>query len=150
MVMVKHNFIFTPGKWLGEGRIQLNMVEEELSFFTRWKVEEEENGEIECTQEIQVKGLSDVMINRFVFSNIKADSFSVLMENYAVGKVEGKGFINDEKIGWEFRAEEVGFEGFEFYDKQPDDTYHVHGEFSTQEDLRTEVRGKVWKQANQE
>ena len=52
--MIKHDFIFSPGKWLGEGKIQLNMVDEDLVFFTRWKVEEETNGEIECVQEIQV------------------------------------------------------------------------------------------------
>jgi hypothetical protein len=147
-MVIKHGFIFSPGKWLGEGKIQLNMVDEDLAFYTRWKVEEEENGIIECTQEIQVKGLSDIMMNHFIFSDITPDSFSVVMENYAVGKVAGKGFINDNKIGWEFRVEEIGFEGFEFYEKQEDDLYHVHGEFSTQEDLRTAVLGKVWRKVN--
>ena len=110
----------------------------------------EENGEIQCTQEIQVKGLSDIMINRFVFSDITQSSFSILMENYAVGKVEGKGFINEERIGWEFRVEEIGFEGFEFYERKEGDVYHVHGEFSTQEDLRTAVLGKIWRQTHPE
>jgi hypothetical protein len=145
--MENHDFIFSPGRWLGEGKIQLNMVEEDLAFFTRWKIEERaSDGLIECTQEIQVKGLSDVMINQFVFSNLEPKIFSVLMENYAVGKVAGKGFINEKMIGWEFRVKEIGFEGFEFYEKQTDELYNVHGEFSTSDDLRTTIHGKIWRQ----
>lgn len=145
--MERHLFLFSPGKWLGEGKIHLNMVEEELLFFTRWKIEEkEEKGRIICTQEIQIKGLSDIMINQFSFFDITSSGFSLDMENYAVGKISGKGFIQEKRIGWEFRVQETGFEGFEFYDKQTDELYFMHGEFSTPDDLRTKIKGKIWRQ----
>lgn len=145
--MVQHAFIFVPGKWLGEGSIELNMIEEKLHYFTRWKVGETEGGGIiECSQELQVKGLSDLMVNQFIFSELQGDTFSVLMENHSVGKVEGKGFIRPNMIGWEFRVPALGFEGFEFYEKQEEGLYHVHGEFSTQDDLRTVLHGKIWLQ----
>ena len=55
--MSDHTFILTPSQWLGEGKIILNMVQEELSFFTRWNVATKDStGLIECVQEIQVKG----------------------------------------------------------------------------------------------
>ncbi len=145
--MEKHLFLFSPGTWLGEGKIHLNMVEEELVFFTRWKIQEKNaEGCIECTQEIQVKGLSDIMINQFMFFDITPFEFHLGMENYAVGKVSGKGFIKEDKIGWEFRVKETGFEGFEFYEKQTRELYHMHGEFSTPDDLRTKISGKIWRQ----
>jgi hypothetical protein len=139
--------MFSPGKWLGEGKICLNMVEEELVFFTRWTIAPEEDGFIECEQEIQVKGLSDVMTNHFRFSNIHAPSFSVFMENHAIGKVDGDGIVNESLLGWEFRVKELGFEGFEYYEKQPDDSYLMQAEFATVDQLRTVIRGRIWKQA---
>jgi hypothetical protein len=146
--MSSHLFILTPGCWLGEGKICLNKIEEELIFFTRWKVGEKESGQIECIQEIQVKGLSDIMTNHFFFAEFSLQGFSVLMENHAVGKVAGKGFIRPDRVGWEFRAKEIGFEGFEFYEKESDELYHVHGEFSTSDggdELRTAIKGKLWR-----
>ena len=144
---MNHLFIFSEGVWLGEGKIYLNMLEEELVFFTRWKVEgKDPDGCIKCTQEIQVKGLSDIMINHFVLSDFSTTSFAILMENHAVGKVDGTGVISSDRLGWEFRVKEIGFEGFEFYEKKSDDLYSVHGEFSTSDDLRTTIRGKIWRQ----
>ncbi len=149
--MEKHSFIFCPGVWLGEGKLQLNMLEDELIFFARWKIEERDGqGCIECTQEIQVRGLSDIMINHFIFSAITSSSFSVSMDNHAVGKVSGTGTCHAETIGWEFRVPEIGFEGFEFYEKQSDELYHVHGEFATTDDLRTSIHGKIWRSKNKE
>lgn len=151
--MESHLFILSPGHWLGEGKICLNKLDEELFFFTRWKVEKKESGLIECIQEIQIKGMSDVMVNHFFFSEFSSHDFSVLMENHAVGKVTGKGFIHSDRIGWEFRVKEIGFEGFEFYEKQSDEQYNVHGEFSTSDagdELRTIVRGKIWRKYEKE
>lgn len=146
--MTQHSFMLFEGIWLGEGKIYLNMLEEELIFFTRWKIEKKDNdGRIACTQEIQVKGLSDIMTNRFVVSDCTPQGFAVFMENHAVGKVTGKGVIGPERIGWEFRVREIGFEGFEFYEKKSDELYAVHGEFSTNDDLRTVVHGTIRRQA---
>ncbi|NGX47877.1 MAG: hypothetical protein K1000chlam3_01262, partial [Chlamydiae bacterium] len=33
-----HLFLLSPKKWLGEGKIKLSMVEEELDFITRWNL----------------------------------------------------------------------------------------------------------------
>lgn len=143
-----HSFILSPGQWLGEGKIQLNMVEEELGFFTRWTVgHPDSTGKIECTQEIQVKGLSDIMLNEFVFYDLTPGQFSVELENEALGRVEGSGVINDKVIAWEFRLNDLGFEGFEFYEKQPDDSYLMRAEYATSDQFRTLIQGKVWKKA---
>lgn len=146
--MHPHSFMLLPGKWLGEGKISLNMIQEELTFFTRWTVEEKEDGCVESVQEIQVKGVPEVMLNHFRFGEIQPTSFSVFMENHAIGKVIGKGMITDLLIGWEFRIEELGFEGFEYYEKQLDGSYLMQAEFATVDQLRTSIRGRIWKKAS--
>ncbi len=142
-----HPFLLTPSSWLGQGKIQLNMVAEELGFFTRWNIEKTDpNGRIECTQEIQVKGLSDVMHNEFTFYNFNGGEFSIDLENQALGKIVGKGLINEKVIAWEFRIEEIGFDGFELYEKQEDQTYSMRAEYATSDQFRTLIEGKVWQQ----
>ena len=151
--MAKHPFILKPGHWLGEGKITLSMMEEnELAFFTRWKVPlADETGRIDALQEIQISGLSDVMHNQFAFYDLSRQSFCIELENQSIGKVVGQGLINKEIIGWEFRLGHLGFEGFEFYEAadQPD-TYLMHAEYSTSDDFRTVIHGKIWKKLEEE
>ena len=145
--MTQHQFLLTPGTWLGQGQIQLNMVAEELGFFTKWIVgQPDSEGNIECVQEIQVKGLSDVMHNDFRIHAQSSGEFVIDLENQALGKVTGKGLINDKVIAWEFRVEDIGFEGFEFYEKQDDKNYIMRAEYATNDQFRTLIQGKLWLQ----
>jgi hypothetical protein len=149
--MNQHAFIFASGRWFGEGQIQLNMVDEELGFITRWNVSHRDPlGKIECLQEIQVKGISDVMTNQFSFFDFIAGNFTLELENHALGKVQGKGILSDTVIAWEFRIPELGFEGFEFYEKEAEDVYLMRAEYATAEQFRTLIQGKVWKQIGKE
>ncbi len=142
----QHHFILSPSTWLGEGKILLNMVEEELAYYTKWNVSQKDNsGKIECIQEIQVKGLSDVMHNQFMFFDMAPGNFSIELDNPALGKIIGKGLITEKVIAWEFRSPQIGFEGFEMYEKEADDVYLMHAEYATTDQLRTVIRGKVWK-----
>ncbi len=145
--MAQHQFLLSPGSWLGQGKIQLNMVSEELTFFTRWSVNNPDgDGRIESNQEIQVKGLSDIMNNAFVISNLSNGEFVIELENQALGRVTGTGLINEKLIAWEFRVEEIGFEGFEFYELQDDQTYIMRAEYATNDQFRTLIQGRVWQQ----
>lgn len=145
--MTQHQFLLTPSSWLGQGKIQLNMVSEELAFFTRWSVENVDgDGRIECTQEIQVKGLSDIMHNEFLIYNLASGEFAIDLENQALGRITGKGLVNDKVIAWEFRVEEIGFEGFELYEKQDEKNYLMRAEYATSDQFRTLIQGRVWQQ----
>lgn len=145
--MTQHQFLLTPTHWLGQGKIQLNMVSEELSFFTRWNASTVDgDGRIECLQEIQVKGLSDVMHNEFFIYNLANGEFTIDLENPALGRVTGTGLITDKVIAWEFRVEEIGFEGFELYEKQDDKNYLMRAEYATNDQFRTLIQGRVWQQ----
>src|SRR5579862_7421366 len=143
-----HPFLLQPSAWLGQGKIQLNMVSEELGFFTRWNAETVDgNGRIECLQEIQVKGLSDIMHNEFLIYNLNASGeFSIDLENQALGRITGTGLINEKVIAWEFRVIEIGFEGFELYEKQDENNYLMRAEYATNDQFRTLIQGRLWKQ----
>ncbi|MBS3903887.1 MAG: hypothetical protein KGZ39_01000 [Simkania sp.] len=143
--MDSHLFLMQPLAWLGEGLIKLNMVDEELSFFTRWSMSpRSEIGEIECLQEIQIKGMTDIMHNQFIIRDFTSNSFSIELENQALGKIQGSGIISDKVIAWEFRVRELGFEGFEFYEKQHDNSYIMRAEYATTDQFRTVINGRVW------
>lgn len=143
----QHQFILSPQSWLGQGKITLNMVAEELTFFTRWTIgPADAAGKIVCTQEIQVKGLSDVMHNQFSIYSLNNGEFQIDLENQALGKITGKGLINDKVIAWEFRIPDIGFEGFEFYELEEGSRYRMRAEYATHDQFRTVIQGSVWKQ----
>jgi len=145
--MNSHAFIFHPGSWLGEGKISLNVTEEELPFFTKWRIKPiDDEGKIACAQEIQISGMSEVMNNEFVFSVIHNNQFQIELENQNLGTVVGTGIIRENLIGWEFRLGQLGFEGFEFYTRDENGDYLVHAEYATNDEFRTVIHGKVWKQ----
>ena len=148
--MFNHPFLLNPGSWVGQGNIQLSLVAEELSFATKWNIGgPTSDGKIECIQEIQIKGLADVMHNQFSIFDLSCGEFQIQLQNDALGKITGKGLINDKIIAWEFRIEEMGFEGFELYEKEDDENYLMRAEYATEDQFRTLIQGKVWKQAQQ-
>lgn len=127
------------------------MVKEELPFYTKWKISpQDDTGYIECIQEIQISGLSDIMINQFVFYDILQKDFCIELENQTLGKVVGKGMLNPNRLAWEFRLGHLGFEGFEFYEATEDGSYKMHAEYATVDDFRTEIHGKIWKKTEEE
>ena len=148
--MTQHAFLLAPSTWIGQGKIKLNMVSEELVFFTRWDIGiADASGRIESVQEIQVKGISDIMHNQFALYDFSTGAFAIDLENQALGKIVGKGVISEKVIAWEFRIEEMGFDGFEFYEKIDDKNYLMRAEYATSDQFRTMIEGKVWQQLPQ-
>jgi hypothetical protein len=143
----QHTFIFGPSRWLGEGKLQLSMTEEELPFYTKWTIfQKNGQGKIECSQETQIRGISELMHNQFLFFDFTLGHFLLELDNPSIGRVTGKGLVTDQIIAWEFRSPEIGFEGLETYEKQPDGTYLLHAEYATDDQLRTIIKGKIWKE----
>lgn len=144
--MSSHNFIFSPANWLGQGTIELSMAEEPLAFYTRWKINPPNDaGIIECTQEIEITGVSDLMRNEFNISRLSNGKFELELTNHAMGNMKGKGLIDERMIAWEFRVPDVGFEGYEIYEVQEDGTYKMRAEYASADQFRTQITGNVWK-----
>ncbi|MBI5273296.1 MAG: hypothetical protein HY861_04865 [Chlamydiia bacterium] len=145
-----HSFIFSPGKWCGEGKILLNMVEEELLFNTNWAVQNRDfSGKVACAQEVLVQGLSENMRNELTFYDFQHRTFSVDMENQSLGRIVGTGLFDEQTIAWEFRNNDMNFEGYETYVLQPDGSYHMRGEYVTSDQFRTQIEARIWQQSNE-
>ena len=143
--MFKHTFIFNPGTWIGEGKIVLNMVEEELLFNTNWAVQNKDfTGKVSCAQDIQIQGLSENMRNELTFYDFANKTFSVDMENQNVGRIVGTGVFDENMIAWEFRSNDMNFEGFETYTLQPDGSYSMKGEYVTSDQFRTQIEARIF------
>lgn len=148
--MFNHSFIFSPGTWAGEGKIVLNMVEEELVFNTNWAVQNKDfAGKVTCAQDIQIHGLSENMRNELSFYDFQNKSFAVDMENPNVGRIVGIGVYDDQMIAWEFRNNEMSFEGYETYSLQPDGSYLMKGEYITSDQFRTQIEARIWPQSKE-
>jgi len=141
-----HSFLFTPGLWLGEGSIALSSLDEELIFYTRWMShKKDKEGKILCVQEIEIKGLSDIMQSEYCLFAITETEFSFEMDNSVIGKVQGKGFVSPESISWEIVDSAGELEGVEFYQKESKDLYQMRADYATSDQFRTEIKGKIWR-----
>lgn len=144
--MAQHVFILVPGKWVGEGKIAFSASSENLHFYTRWLVGNSDRGEIACTQEVEMPGNDPNMLNNLLFSGFTATSFAVDLENDILGKVTGSGIIDDKTIAWEYHGRE-GLEGFEVYELQENGDYKLHAEYSSPDQFRTIIDGRIWKKS---
>ena len=86
------------------------------------------------------------MHNEFFIYSLAGGEFAIDLENQALGKITGKGLINEKVIAWEFRIEDIGFEGFELYEKQDEKNYLMRAEYATNDQFRTLIQGRVWQQ----
>lgn len=143
--MDNHLFITRPCNWTGEGKIILSMVEEKLPFSTNWQITEKtDSGRVQCTQKLHIEGFSDAMSNEVVFCNFTKNGFDVEMSNQNLGKVIGYGVYDDKMIGWEFKNQDLKFEGYETYILQDDKSYKMTGEYISADQFRTQIEGTIW------
>ncbi len=148
--MFNHGFILSPGTWSGEGKILLNMIEEELIFNTNWIVQQKDfSGKVQCIQEIQIQGLSENMRNELTFYDFQSKQFAVDMENQNIGRIAGVGLLDEKMIAWEFRNSETNFEGYETYSLQEDGSYLMRGEYVTSDQFRTQIEARIWPQSSE-
>ncbi len=147
--MIQHQFIFHPGRWIGEGRITFTASPEFLRFYTRWNINDATPLGIACTQEVEMIGVSHNMHNRFMFSHITPASFEIELENELLGTVIGKGLIEPKTIAWEFHGRN-GLEGFEVYELQDNGDYMMHAEYASADQFRTIIDGLIWMKVSTE
>lgn len=143
--MVHHCFIFAPGYWLGTGVITFSMAKDRLKYYTRWKLEEAQKATYRCIQKVEMEGGSESITNTLTISDIHEGKFKILLENTMIGTVKGNGVFDEKTIAWEFRNTEMGFEGFEIYEFVDSEQYLMKGEYSSGDNSRTHIEGKIWR-----
>lgn len=146
--MNQHKFIFTPGRWVGGGKITFSASYELIRFYTSWSIESEDEGKIFCRQRVEMQQINEMVNNYFSFYDISEYAFKVDLENELFGSVSGTGIIDGATIAWEFHgtsSQQNQFEGFEIYELQDDGDYMMHAEYSSAELFRTIVDARIWK-----
>jgi hypothetical protein len=144
--MIQHEFIFHPGNWIGEGKVAFSATPEILHFYTKWIVEKANPHGIPGAQFVEIQGNDPPMRNVFLFSDITPTNFIIHLENEILGAVDGTGIIDAKTIAWEFHGKEK-LEGFEVYELQENGDYLVHAEYTSSDQFRTVIDGRVWKKS---
>lgn len=145
--MPLHQFIFTPGIWIGEGKITFSTSPESIHFYTKWMIDQDmEKHVCSCQQQVEMRGVDENVFNSLTFFDITSTSFMVGLENELIGKVLGKGVIDEKTIAWEYR-QGTDFEGFEVYELQDNGDYMLHAEYSSPDQYRTIIDGRIWKKS---
>ena len=76
--MSKHSFILTPSSWLGEGKIKLNMVEEELGFFTTMEcIFYDQTEKLNVSKRSKSKDSLTSCIMNLIFYNLSRAEFGI-------------------------------------------------------------------------
>lgn len=150
MSEIDHPFIFHPGIWLGQGLLSFNYSPEKIPFYTKWIIDTSIEEVFRCQQQVLKQGEKESSLNTFLFSPLDKTSFSVVLNTELMGSVHGKGNIDRQMITWEFQKSLIAesteiFEGFEVYELQDNGEYRFHAEYSSTEEFRTIVDGKIWK-----
>ncbi|MBA3721260.1 MAG: hypothetical protein H0W88_02545 [Parachlamydiaceae bacterium] len=142
-----HEFILKPGIWIGQGKITFTASPDSIKFFTKWQITEEIPGILRAVQKVEMEGINDHVVNYFLLENITTNGFSITIENELMGKINGKGIIEENVIAWEFRGQ-VTFDGFEVYELKENGDYSFHAEYASTDQFRTIVDGLIWKKGD--
>jgi hypothetical protein len=139
------DFIFTPGLWLGEGKISFASSPDFLKFYTKWEIEQggEKPATLKATQFVEIQGVEELVINNFIFSSILPTSFEVYLSNNLMGNISGRGLRDEKTVAWEF-SKQLSCEGFEVYEKQENGDYFFHAEYGSPSQFRTTIEGLIW------
>lgn len=138
-----HQFLFQPGYWIGEGKITFSGSSEHIRFYTRWMIGDKNEGEIVCNQQVEMQGSEELITNCFILTDVKENSFQISISNELIGEVKGKGIVDQKTIAWEFRGQGA-MEGFEVYEIQENGDYMLHAEYSSPDQFRTIIDGRIW------
>ncbi|ADI37678.1 putative uncharacterized protein [Waddlia chondrophila 2032/99] len=141
----KHRFIFEAGHWIGEGTVGFSASPEQVLFSTSWTIDPIEKEEIRCQQRVQMEGAEEDVCNKIHIYGVTQNAFSISLENEILGQVIGAGIIDEHTIAWEFRGD-IGFQGYEIYEKKRDGSeYRFHAEYSSPDQFRTIIDGIITK-----
>lgn len=140
-----HAFIFQPGIWLGQGKIVLSASPEKINFYTKWQITQAADKTLRVVQIVEMQGVEEHVVNIFNISEITNTSFIIEIENAFVGKVVGKGTVDDKTIAWEFGGDS-SLEGHEKYQLQDNGEYTLHAEYLGSDGQKTTVEGVIWHQ----
>ena len=135
-------FLLEKGTWLGQGSLEYTYAKEKLLFNTRWEIIELSPGIFQAHHKVEIEGVDECHVNIYTFFPIDSKTFRLVLQNPIVEQVDGKGFIEEEKIGW--KIDTPVLKGHETFTKLDERTYTLEGEYFS-EGFSSKIEGKIWK-----
>lgn len=142
--MYKNHFLLQPATWIGEGKIVFAGAKDPTKFFTRWFLISSSPGEMRWQQEVELHGLHQTNRNEFTIYDIQETHFKMILENESMGRVNGKGIMDEKTVAWELR-DVPGYEGYEVYELQKNGEYAFRAEYISIDQLRSQIDGRICK-----
>lgn len=148
----QHQFLFSPGEWIGQGKITFSHSSAHLRFYMKWKINPIQQGIIRAEQLIEQEGSAVLLSNTLHFTPVNDASFNVTLSSELTGEVPGKGLVEPRSVAWEYTKQdglerEEQFEGFEVYELQDNGDYMLHAEYFSGASFRTIIDGRIWRKA---
>ena len=137
-----NDFVFTPGIWLGQGKISFASSSEFIKFYTKWVITQEIPNVMKAVQVVELFDVEEPVINTFMLTEITPTKFTIQLESNSVGAVMGTGLRSESVIAWEFTGQDR-LEGFEVYEKQENGDYYLRAEYGNSENYRAFVEGLI-------
>lgn len=132
---------FEDSVWLGKGDWQLQKTSTPLwiRYIMQFCKEQEA---FTCTMEFQMTKNQEHVQNHYTFFPKNESEFAVILKNPEWGESIGKGWIEENSICIEYPKGPHGFQGFESYSLQEDQSFDFHSEFLTEQGLHSILHAK--------
>lgn len=128
-------FFLEPGRWEGEGSIQLPIGDQFLPFTTVW----EGNGSW-WIHRVFLEGVEEPVVNCYRIEEGE-EAPILVMESPHLGSSEGVLLTDSDRIGWEFRGAELS--GFELFQRIDAERYQHRAEFLNPGGMQTKIAGEI-------
>lgn len=134
-------FIFSPGVWRGEGMLTFPLLSDKVKFYTQWEITQVAPGKCTAVQTVEMEGLSEQVINRWLFLQSDESSFSLELESASLGQQRGVGGADDSCFSWEVFGDVKGHERYE----QQGEEWHFDARYGADDLYCTLVQGRLWR-----
>lgn len=141
--MTTHQFIFSPGRWLGKSEITVHGASKPLKCYLRWDISQAKGEAFSAVQTVEIEDVREHVITSYFFTDITETTFAVFLDSASIGQVVGKGTISPDGIGWEFHSPLL--EGFERYETMDNGNYKLYAEYTSTGEYRTIIEAILWK-----
>lgn len=119
------------------------MSPEVLQFTTHWEVSLLGDQRFRAVQRVEIPG-QEVQTNVFTITKQPSGDFQLFLENEVIGVFSGEGVSDEKQVAWEF-THYGALEGMEVYEKNSENEYAFHGEYTGGDDYSTSIHGTISK-----
>lgn len=133
-------------QWRGEGTLTVSDLEQPIQILISLDLVETSShfGSLSYEHSLIFQGMNEVVENTYVLHSFEKGKFQIEISNQAWGKILGVGIFTDRFFGFEIGSHENQFQGYEYYQKTEEGFWSVEGEYVSNGDMRSQVKGFIY------